>query len=885
MRAARSLFIILFVLLSLSLRAQNSYPKTLLWRISGNGLSKPSYLFGTIHLTDKKLFRFSDSVYKAIERTEGFAIEINPDEMAAFYMNNLFEEMQKTKKLSDYLDEAELKKYEKPLSKKFNKPAKDITAKEILKEKNKWMSEYMEKGEMPTIVDAYLYNLARKQGKWVGGIEDLGDQLTSQDAGIDRSDIVSVANNTDNEDKNSERALIAKLMAMYAAEDLPALAKALGSDEIGEKDSVFIRRNKKMVRRIDSLSAIRDMFFAIGSAHLPGDSGVIELLRRKGFTVTPVMPVNKRDPGEYKVKEVKREWQELKNPGGTFTAMLPGNPAKVKLYGLIDMHFYFDIFNLAAYVLMSVPMNFDPQYRDSIYEATAQRAFPGKKGYRGKRITQNGIEGMEYIDSVDQSKIRMRIILYNKQLYMCMMTGVNRNTLYNEDAAQFFAGFSINKNATEKPVQYYTFHDSIMGLHFVSPLAMEKNDKLANGDKVTRISSFTGVDNSTGLYILLFSKEMQRGYTLNDDSTIQQNTIDALKTEYKKMTVRNIPGDGSSYMYFEAPSEQRRGSYIRGVSMIKHNRNILLMVVGDSATTLHGAADTVFRSVKFPEPCTMPWARYRSPEGSFTTWAPALFSLRAEGDLANQFISYDTTTSSSYLVLTDTLSKYEWYNTEGNFWKAYLEKLDTTGVEHSAMRDVTNNELSGKEFIIVSKTKGGYAKRMRMLLSGNIVYKLMYSDNPRSLYDSNINRFFNEFAVDHAGSKEWITSSKITSLMNDLSAEDRNIRYTASAALEKSTSLQSIDTAVLYKGLFSRYQSVYDTIFSNYINVVIGEKLLPLDSSHIANRLVESYHQFIRQGREDMKAAIIAILAKSHTRHSFMRFSRPAHYFTSTAID
>jgi len=73
----------------------------LLWRISGNRLQKPSYLFGTMHLNDKRLFRFDDSVYRAIEKTEGLAIEVNPDEMAAYFVNKMFNQIENGKKLKD----------------------------------------------------------------------------------------------------------------------------------------------------------------------------------------------------------------------------------------------------------------------------------------------------------------------------------------------------------------------------------------------------------------------------------------------------------------------------------------------------------------------------------------------------------------------------------------------------------------------------------------------------------------------------------------------------------------------------------------------------------------------------------------------------------------
>src|SRR4249919_2429992 len=62
-------------------------PSTLLWKISGNDLQKPSYLYGTMHLTDERVFNIGDSVYKAIENSDGFAIEIDPEEFTPFIID------------------------------------------------------------------------------------------------------------------------------------------------------------------------------------------------------------------------------------------------------------------------------------------------------------------------------------------------------------------------------------------------------------------------------------------------------------------------------------------------------------------------------------------------------------------------------------------------------------------------------------------------------------------------------------------------------------------------------------------------------------------------------------------------------------------------------
>src|SRR6476620_5114936 len=54
---------------------------TLLWRISGNGLPRPSYIFGTMHLLCKDDAKLSDSLQKAIEKTDQVYFEIDLDDM------------------------------------------------------------------------------------------------------------------------------------------------------------------------------------------------------------------------------------------------------------------------------------------------------------------------------------------------------------------------------------------------------------------------------------------------------------------------------------------------------------------------------------------------------------------------------------------------------------------------------------------------------------------------------------------------------------------------------------------------------------------------------------------------------------------------------------
>ena len=74
------LAVLLFCTISVSAQKKTTakYP-SLLWEITGNGLAKPSYLFGTMHVSSKLVFHLSDSFYLALKSVDAVALELNPD--------------------------------------------------------------------------------------------------------------------------------------------------------------------------------------------------------------------------------------------------------------------------------------------------------------------------------------------------------------------------------------------------------------------------------------------------------------------------------------------------------------------------------------------------------------------------------------------------------------------------------------------------------------------------------------------------------------------------------------------------------------------------------------------------------------------------------------
>ena len=72
------LFIFLTFVLSITLIAQKEY-KSLFWKIYGNGLTDTSYLYGTMHSKDTRIFQFKTGVIEAFNKSEVYAMELNID--------------------------------------------------------------------------------------------------------------------------------------------------------------------------------------------------------------------------------------------------------------------------------------------------------------------------------------------------------------------------------------------------------------------------------------------------------------------------------------------------------------------------------------------------------------------------------------------------------------------------------------------------------------------------------------------------------------------------------------------------------------------------------------------------------------------------------------
>ncbi|MCW3112313.1 MAG: lipoprotein, partial [Segetibacter sp.] len=147
------------------------YP-SLFWEITGNGLKKPSYLFGTMHVSSKMVFHLSDSFYYAMRNTDAVALELNPeiwqDEMFRFQKAQMNLAHFSLGKMNDYLKESsfELDRYEDDIKRALIEEPTVVN--NLLYRSYQSSADFEEN----TYLDLYIYQTGRKLGKQAAGVEN-----------------------------------------------------------------------------------------------------------------------------------------------------------------------------------------------------------------------------------------------------------------------------------------------------------------------------------------------------------------------------------------------------------------------------------------------------------------------------------------------------------------------------------------------------------------------------------------------------------------------------------------------------------------------------------------------------------------------------------------
>lgn len=869
-------FFLNFILLSLN--AQR-LPNTLLWRIDGKGVNKPFYLYGTMHLTDERLFNLGDSLYKAMENSDGFAIEINPDEISTFAIDEINDEIKSGTFIKSILDDKTYKKYGNILSKKLKKPANKITTRDIFVEKNKWIKESFRKGKMATFLDAYLFDIARRQGKWTGGIEDINDQKGLTNELIDESDIRQVAE----ENQVNNRSTADAFIKLYIDNNISAIDSITNLSDSGMVDHLLIKRNYKMARRIDSLSSLRSMVFAVGAAHLPGDEGLLNLLANKGFNVQPVYSSHKIKPADYHVKEVEIPWVTVQDADSSYSVLMPGRPGEMKMFGLIKMKMHVDIFNSTGYMSSAVTTPYGSEAIDTIMKYFAQNLFSEKAKQKETSITINGISG-KVLEGSDASGYKHGYVLYkNHKVYIAIAFATVRNQKTEQALNTFLNSFKVFESKGTDKNSYFTYIDSIHFFRVDMPYPPEEASALLNGiaDKTIKSNLMVSTDNNTGTYFFVSTNRTAPGYFIDNDSATVDNIRMNVRKKFDLITLDTILKTNDKKILKLEGAIPNTTLFTKSYYELQGNHWYGLLAMYDT-NAVNPAVNHFFNSFSIIQPPKLDWEQRSSQNKLFKAWVPGNIQQFAADSVSESDIvkygAYDSTQGSTYNIFAWTLGKYYWQNNDSALWNSILKS--NTGYADTLLsyKKISNGDAKGIE-LQLGQQNSFNIKRKRILLYGDSLYTLMVVDNKKVIESDDINKFFDEFRFNNVIPPSKILQSKAKLLIDDLPSADSNTRTEASRMLA-SANFDVQDLPLLYKALLKTYpkdSASYITINESIANVIENIK----DTSSI-NMAYEAYNI---TNKKEIKILLTDIISAFHTRENYLRLKNLLlHNYTDTTL-
>ncbi len=262
---------------------------TLLWEISGNGLTKPSYFFGTMHILCSEDAIISPGLHSVIDQVGQIYLEIDMDDMMQIFGGLGSLTMTGNKKLSDLYTPEEYAKVKAWFDKNGEMPFSMLE-----KYKPMMLSSMIETKAMSCPqqdgMEMQIMAAASDRKLEIKGLETMAFQAGMLDSIPYEEQAKELLQAIDS--IQTQKKMMQVLIREYRMQNLDSIEALTVGEEGGMDkylDLMLYNRNRNWVNQFPNIAKEKSTLFAVGAGHLPGKNGVLNLLRQKGYTVTPLV--------------------------------------------------------------------------------------------------------------------------------------------------------------------------------------------------------------------------------------------------------------------------------------------------------------------------------------------------------------------------------------------------------------------------------------------------------------------------------------------------------------------------------------------------------------------------------------------------------------------
>lgn len=459
-------------------QAQSSHQKypSLLWEITGNGLKKPSYLFGTMHVSSKKVFHLSDSFFIALRNADVVALELNPDIWQEQMVKLDREKANYTRFYSGRNIRSGF------LTENTFRPEKDFVPaiKRALQESPMVINsllyrtmEYRQDYEEDTFLDMYIYQTGKKLGKRASGVENYYemDRLTME-AMVDRS---KEKNKKKKPSFDYDDDVNGKSDEAYRKGDLDLLDSLQKITETSPAftEKFLYKRNEIQGNSMDTIMQKgKSLFVGVGAAHLPGERGVIEWLRKKGYRLRPIRMTDRDALQRDKIDKIRVPvtFRDYTTPDGMIRLRVPGEMYERDDIAANTGWQYADMSNGAYYMItrVSLPVAVTHLSTAELMRKTDSMLYENIPGKILKKINieKSGYKGLDVTTKTRRGDIQRYNFFFTPfELIIIKMSG-NDNYVEGKEAMEFFRSITL----APSPVgQWVTFQPANGGFSVQLP--------------------------------------------------------------------------------------------------------------------------------------------------------------------------------------------------------------------------------------------------------------------------------------------------------------------------------------------------------------------------------------------------------------------------------
>ncbi|AFL82490.1 hypothetical protein Aeqsu_3052 [Aequorivita sublithincola DSM 14238] len=845
-RTIRFLFLAIFIFFNLNtLIAQDRKDYGLLWEIKHKDSNKKSYLFGTIHVKDNRAFQFSDSVIPAIKNSEMFALEINPDSVYTdFGRNYVSKESENVfKKILSKEDYERLKvrfqKVNKTDLDSFPISHPQLIESMLTKEQNK-------PDDRRTFLDAYLYGIAFNNNKEITGLEKIEDQIPLQ-KDLDEKDLKkSILNILDSSGPDLNKQL-EELILIYYDGNIDNILNYV--DSFGPADKIMVSRNNVMVNSLDKIMQNKTVFAAVGTAHLPGKNGMLELLTKKGYTVRKMGASFNDEEQQFAIKPNTDRWQINTDESLGYSVLTPTKPIPLKIGDNYEMLTSTDLIFGGTFHYMVLDLRnqnlkegFDfeeniikGQLKDSTYSVLKRKTF-----------LIDSVPFTEVFIQKEKSVSRMQFTLVNKIIY----TFFSESSLEEVTSPYADAFFNSIKIITPKvePSVWRNKTDSIGAYSIRIPEAELDRSYEApnpNGSEESPyvLNIFSSEDKAKNTIYLFRYNDQPVGYYLNQKDDYYIYFEDFFKERGTPIgEPKNITMDGAEGKEYELLFSDKYHTIAK--LFLRGNRTYLLMAQTFNESEKIAEDDEFFSSFKL-----LPYAdasfdtivnideyySFKAPSEKVVIEAESVGGLSEYGYIKN-YSSLDLKTSGTYLVQQSKLKPYVRKKSLQAFYDDYIEVL--TDYNDSLTSNIPTT-MAGKPAreIRMQNSDTDVKQRMKLLLDDDTIVLFLTYLGDEEINEPRVDEFFNSFEIKKKSNKFDLTDSKADLIFKDLKSKDSTKFIAAKGALSY-YDFDASEYKILKKNLNKRYA---DDTLTYGVKYYIINALTSLEKPETLKTLTDFY--------------------------------------------